>query len=86
MLDGEYVATDGHTRLLAWFLSGYTNIDCVWEDIEMDWDEYRIYVQWCKEEGIRSIVDLEHRVITPNEYQSLWLDRCRELQISRMQK
>ena len=86
-LDGALVSTDGHTRLLAWYLHGYKQVDCVWEDVEMDWDAYRICVQWCKEEKIDTIADLKDRILDPDEYQVLWLDRCRvmqdELQASR---
>jgi hypothetical protein len=79
-LDGNLVATDGHTRLLAWFLKGYKEVACVWEDIEMDRDAYRICVQWCKDEGIESVANLQERVVGPEQYQILWLDRCRVMQ------
>ena len=76
-LDGEFVATDGHTRLLAWYLNSYKEVTCVWEDFEMDWDAYRICVQWCREEGIKSIADLQDRIVDADTYQGIWLDRCR---------
>jgi hypothetical protein len=79
-LDGMLVATDGHTRLLAWFLSDYEEVDCEWEDLEMDWDEYRICLRWCREEGVQTVADLANRIISPEEYEVLWLDRCRIMQ------
>jgi len=79
-LDGNLVSTDGHTRLLAWYLHGYEVVDCVWEDLEMEWDAYRICVQWCREEGIDTISDLKDRIVEPDDYQTLWLDRCRVMQ------
>jgi hypothetical protein len=82
LLDDEYVSTDGHTRLLAWYLKEYTEVLCEWEDIEFDWDEYRVYVKWCKDEGITSVIDLKSRIIEPEDYQILWLDRCKKLQQS----
>jgi len=86
-LDGNLVSTDGHTRLLAWYLHGYKEVECEWEDLEMDWDAYRICVQWCREENIDTIADLKDKILEPDEYQILWLDRCRvmqdELQASR---
>jgi len=86
-IDSDLVSTDGHTRLLAWHLHGYKEVECEWEDIEMDWDAYRICVQWCREEEIQSIADLKDRIISPEDYQVLWLDRCRimqdELQVTR---
>jgi len=86
-LDGNLVSTDGNTRLLAWYLHGYKEVECEWEDLEMDWDAYRICVQWCRAENIDTIADLKDRILDPEEYQVLWLDRCRvmqdELQASR---
>jgi hypothetical protein len=79
-LDGNLVSTDGHTRLLAWYLHGYKEVECEWEDLEMDWDAYRICVQWCREENIDTIADLKDRILDPEEYQVLWLDRCRVMQ------
>lgn len=79
-LDGNMVSTDGHTRLLAWYLHGYKEVECEWEDVEMDWEAYRICVQWCREEGIQSIADLNDRILSPDDYQILWLDRCRIMQ------
>jgi len=79
-LDGDMVSTDGHTRLLAWYLNGHREVECEWEDVEMDWDAYRICVQWCQEEGIQSIADLKDRILSPEDYQVLWLDRCRIMQ------
>jgi len=33
-------------------------------------------VSWCKEEGIRTIGDLQDRVVDADAYQAQWLDRC----------
>ncbi|MGY5873500.1 MAG: hypothetical protein RTV72_14730 [Candidatus Thorarchaeota archaeon] len=86
-LDGDLVSTDGHTRLLAWHLHGYKDVECEWEDIEMDWDAYRICVQWCREEAIHTVADLKDRILDTEEFQVLWLERCRvmqdELQLAR---
>jgi len=79
-IDGVLVATDGHTRLLAWFLNGHEEVGCEWEDTEMDWDAYRVCMQWCKEEGIQTVADLANRIISPEDYEALWLDRCRVMQ------
>lgn len=79
-LDGDLVSTDGHTRLLAWYLHGYKEVECVWEDEEMDWDAYRICVQWCREEKLYTVAALKDRILDPEEYQILWLDRCRIMQ------
>ncbi len=46
----------------------------------MDWEAYRICVQWCRQEGIDTIADLQDRIVEPDDYQVLWLDRCRIMQ------
>ena len=76
-LDGELVSTDGHTRLFALYTLGLTETKAEWEDIELNWEAYRICVQWCKEEGITSIAGLEGRVIDSKSYETLWLKRCK---------
>lgn len=79
-LNGEIVSTDGHTRGLAYFLQGCKDVEVVWEDTDLDWEEYTICVDWCKKEGIRRIQDLQTRVISHAQYNVLWLDRCRAMQ------
>ncbi len=79
-IDGKLVATDGHTRLLAWLLHGYEEVVCEWEDTEMDWEEYRVCMQWCREEGIQTVADLKNRITNPNDYEVLWLERCRSME------
>jgi len=36
-------------------------------------------VDWCRTEGIRTIMDLDGRVVSPSVYEELWLDRCRTM-------
>jgi hypothetical protein len=79
-LDNELISTDGHTRGVAWCLKGYEEVDCTWEDSEMDWDEYRVCVKWCKDAGIHSMIDLKDRFLDHSEYEILWYERCRVMQ------
>jgi len=70
-LAGQIIFTDGHTRALAAFLSGHPEIRVFWDEDELDWEAYAICVQWCREEGIRTIADLKDRVIPREEYERL---------------
>ena len=79
-LDGELVSTDGHTRAVALLLNGVDRFEVIWEDEDLDWEEYRICVQWCKDEGITSISELKHRIVKHREYEELWYERCRLMQ------
>jgi hypothetical protein len=75
-LGDQVVFVDGHTRAFAAFLFGLSEIPVYWEDEELDWNEYEICVEWCKEEGIHTISDLKNRIVSDKDYQVLWLDRC----------
>ena len=85
-LDGYVIFTDGHTRALAAFLSGQSEIVAYWDEDELDWEAYSICVDWCREEGIYTIADLKDRVIPPDEYKKLWYDRCQAMQKSLEEK
>jgi hypothetical protein len=79
-LNGRVVYSDGHTRAFALHRLGVTEIQCCWEDTALDWDEYEACVGWCLAEGIKTIADLDGRVVGPDEYKRLWLDRCAGMQ------
>ncbi|MFH0815214.1 MAG: hypothetical protein V1934_00115 [Methanobacteriota archaeon] len=78
-LNGRLIYSDGHTRAFALHRLGAKEILCCWEDEPLDWDEYEVCVEWCLAEGIRTIAGLEGRVVEPDAYQRLWLDRCGEM-------
>lgn len=79
-LGDQVVFVDGHTRAFAAFLLGFSEVPVYWEDEELGWDEYEVCVRWCKEEGIHTITDLKNRVVSREDYQVLWLDRCGKMQ------
>jgi len=79
-LGDRTILTDGHTRALAALLSGLSEVRVCWEDDEMDWEAYEICVDWCEREGIHTIADLKDRIVPPAEYETLWLNRCKEMQ------
>jgi hypothetical protein len=75
-LGQDVVLTDGHTRVYAAWSAGQRSLRVTWDRDELDMGAYAICVSWCKEEGIRSIGDLQGRVVGTDAYQRLWLDRC----------
>lgn len=79
-LGNQVIFVDGHTRALAAFLLGLSEVPVYWEDEELDWEEYEICVEWCKREGIHTISDLKNRIVSHKDYQVLWLDKCRRMQ------
>lgn len=76
-LNDRIIFTDGHTRAYAAHLKGISYIKVYWDEDDLDWEAYQIFVNWCVAEGIKTISDLEGRVITTDQYKALWLDRCK---------
>ena len=76
----DFVCTDGHTRTFAAYQMGLNKIPFEWEDEELDWEMYKICINWCKERGIFTIKDLENRVVNHSKYKKLWYKRCKIMQ------
>lgn len=79
-LMGKIILTDGHTRALAAYRAGRKQIQVYWDTDPLDWEAYEICVQWCIEEGIVSVAQLESRIVAHEEYEELWYKRCRKMQ------
>ena len=80
-LGSRVIFTDGHTRALALFQAGITEIYAYWDnDDELDWEAYQICVDWCIKQNIYSIKDLNDRIVSEQDYQKLWLKRCSVMQ------
>jgi len=79
-LGERIVITDGHTRAFAAHLCGAREVLAVWEEDELDWEAYAICVAWCRAAGISWVGGLVGRVVGPEEYEQLWLGRCRAMQ------
>ena len=78
-LGDEVILTDCHTLALAAYLRGISEIRVYWEEEELDWEAYKICVDWCKKEGVHSVTDLKNRVVSAKEFDLLWLKRCKEM-------
>lgn len=78
-LGKEVIFTDGHTRALAAYLCRIPKVPVFWDEDELDWEAYQICVKWCKEEGVYTIADLKDRVVSPEEYEVFWLNRCKAM-------
>ena len=75
-LGKHLIMTDGHTRAFAAWSNGQSEVTVVWDEDDLDWEAYEICVQWCEQEGIYTIADLEDRVVDGETYRFEWLDRC----------
>ncbi|MGC8940381.1 MAG: hypothetical protein ACP5KU_07805 [Candidatus Bathyarchaeia archaeon] len=79
-LGNEIIFVDGHTRAFAAFLHGFSQVPVYWENEELDWEEYKICLKWCKREKIRTIADLKTRIVPQKDYEILWYKRCEKMQ------
>ncbi len=78
-LDGHLMLTDGHHRAFAFHSLGLRQIKVIPDPDELDWEAYRICIQWCLEEGISSVMDLKSRIVNEEDFDLLWNKRCDEL-------
>jgi hypothetical protein len=78
-LGQDLVLTDGHTRAYAAWVAGLRRLRVAWDMDELDIEAYELCVQWCVQEGIRTVGDFRGRVVDAEAYRSLWLDRCAEM-------
>lgn len=79
-LGNRIILVDGHTRAFAALLHNLSEVPVYWEDEELDWEEYKICVEWCRKEGIHTIADLKNRVVSQKDYETLWYRRCERMQ------
>jgi len=75
--------TDGHHRAYLYYKQGYQELPVYWDTDELDLDFYGyIITNWCLEENIKTIIDLENRKLADVDYQKLWIERCQKLNFS----
>jgi hypothetical protein len=79
-LGGRVVLTDGHTRAFVAWQAGRAEVEVEWDRDELDWEAYELCVAWCEAEGIHTVADLAHRIVPPEEYAVVWLERCARMQ------
>ena len=79
-LDDEIIMTDGHTRGYILWTCGIRELVVSWDLDELDWNAYRTCVRWCKEEGVTNVAKLQTRIVSEDDYQKHWIDRCKEMQ------
>lgn len=78
---GRYLMTDGHTRAVLAYQHGWQTVPVTWDNDALDMLAYAENVKWCNKEGICSIADLAHRIVSPKDYEKLWRKRCMDMEI-----
>jgi hypothetical protein len=79
--EGEWYLSDGHTRAFAAYLAGEEALS-VERDPEVrekyDFDVYLACLSWCEEEGVEKVSDFRGRIVEPETFQEVWIDRCQQ--------
>jgi len=80
-LNGHFIYTDGHTRAFLVARSGETKLKVTLDEDELDWHLYEHCVEWCVNEKIYSVYDLQSRIVDSADYKTLWDEQCTKLHI-----
>lgn len=72
----KIVSIDGHSRLVSAFNKGFEYVYAYFEPDNGNIEFYKTCLQWCQEENIFTIKDLAGRVVTPEEHERLWGNKC----------
>lgn len=75
-INGHITLTDGHSRALALYQLGVREFTVEWDTEDIDYTAYKKCVDWCQDESIHRISDLEFRVVPPEQFEKLWINRC----------
>ena len=79
--EDEWRLADGHTRAFVAALAGADRLRIERAPVrdEHDFAVYRAAIEWCREAGIETIADFHGRLVGPEAYQRLWIDRCQQV-------
>jgi len=72
----KIVLTDAHHRAYLIWKSDAENLPVYWDEDDLDWSIYEVCLNWCEEAGVLAVPDFEKRIISAEDYQILWHDRC----------
>ncbi len=79
--NGRLTLTDGHSRAFVVYKAGLTTIPVRYDFDDIVTSEtgqilYKNDIVWCERFHLYSIRDLKSRIITDDQYQTLWIKRC----------
>ena len=80
--DGRKVLTDGHSRAFVAQQKGQKTITVYWDNDpnttgKLPQRMYKMFLEWCEKAGVKTLSDLQSRVLQPAIYEFFWLERCR---------
>lgn len=75
-IDGVFMITDGHHRVCALDLKGFTEAPICEETDDLDWEAYRQNMKDCNQRGVFSALDLKDHIVTTEEFHLIWDGYC----------
>ena len=80
--DGRKVLTDGHSRAFVALQKGQKTLQVYWDNDpnttgKLSQKMYKMFLEWCEKAGVRTLSDLQSRVLQAPGYEFFWLERCR---------
>lgn len=80
--DGRKVLTDGHSRAFVAMQRGQKTITVYLDNDpnttgKLPLRMYRMCLEWCEKAGVKTLADLQSRVLQAPNYEFFWLERCR---------
>lgn len=77
-IEGKLVCIDGYSRLVAALNKGFSYVYVYIDAESTNLEFYKKCMSWCEEAGVFTIKDLAGRVVSPEEHQRQWIDKCQQ--------
>lgn len=79
--NGRYTLTDGHSRAYVAYKHGLTHIPIIYDQDDLVTNpvgqlSYQTDIAWCNRFGLQNILQLGQRIVSSEDYQRLWIERC----------
>ncbi len=77
--NGKYFCVDGHHRLMLLKKAGVEHVECVIDPEDQENVLYHKLADEAEALGINTILDLQSRVVSNEEFQIRWVEKCQKL-------
>lgn len=77
--NGELVLVDGHIRAFLADQQGETQITVEYLSEVDHLTTFQTYVSWCKDEMITQVSDLGKQILSNEDFERAWVQRCNRL-------
>lgn len=75
-IEDKMVCIDGYSRLVVAHIKGFEYVYAYIMDDSDNMEFYKTCMEWCKDQNVFSIKDLINRIVTPEEHERLWINKC----------